>query len=88
MTKATTTASSTSSPYTVVYAPSSRPMAQEQWQYFECHADDIDHAEDQCESFDPTAHVLWTIKGHGPHTRSVAAGMARWWRRQVEDEQT
>ena len=80
MTDATTF--STLSPYTVIYALE----GSEHWQYFECHADDPNHAEEQCQSFDPTALVLVALKGHGPDVKRLAAYMARWWRRQVGDE--
>lgn len=54
-------------PYTVIYEEQSIPG----WQFFECHADDSDHAQEQCENAYPNATVLWVNIGHGPDSRTM-----------------
>lgn len=41
------------------------------WQFFECQADDDEHAEEQCIDANPRANVLWVNEGHGPKSRTV-----------------
>jgi len=39
------------------------------WQFFECMADNDDHAEEQCLNAHPNAKVLWVNSGHGTTAR-------------------
>lgn len=54
-------------PYTVIYVEPSEGL--ELWQFFECQADDDEHAQEQCEDAYPTCNVLWVNMGHGPASR-------------------
>lgn len=56
-------------PYTVIYVEPA--VGLELWQFFECHADDSDHAEEQARNAYPTANVLWVNRGHGPDSRTM-----------------
>ena len=49
-------------PFTVIY----EELAVPGWQFFQCHADDADHAEEQCVDAYPTATVLWVECGAWP----------------------
>ncbi len=55
-------------PFTVIYT---EPGIDEWWQFFECHADDGDHAEEQCENAYPTCAVLWVNEGHGAQSQTM-----------------
>ena len=33
------------------------------WQYFVCHADDVEHAEEQCFNAYPKCEILWVNEG-------------------------
>ena len=44
------------SPFTVIYVIDSEGIG---WQFFECSADNDDHAEEQCMNAYPEASVLW-----------------------------
>ena len=57
--------------YTVIFV---EPGLSECWQFFLCHADDDDHAQEQCEDAYPTATVLWVNEGHGDEAR-IMRGM-------------
>lgn len=46
-------------PFTVIYVEPGDIT----WQFFNCYADDTDHAEEQCISAYPTATVLWVNEG-------------------------
>jgi hypothetical protein len=54
-------------PYTVIYEEPSIPG----WQFFECLADDGEHAEEQCFNANPTAIVLWVNIGHGTASQTM-----------------
>lgn len=47
-------------PYTVIYVIASEGI---QWQFFNCHADNADHAEEQCIDAYKDAEVLWVNEG-------------------------
>lgn len=51
-------------PYTVIYAEAPDVT----WQFFNCTADDADHAEEQCLNAYPKASVLWVNEGHNVKT--------------------
>lgn len=55
--------------FTVIYVEPSEGL--ELWQFFECHADDDDHATEQCLNAYPTCNVLWVNRGHGPASRTM-----------------
>lgn len=54
-------------PYTVIYVEPSEGL--ELWQFFECHADDDVHAQEQCENAYPKCKVIWVNVGHGEEAR-------------------
>lgn len=56
-------------PFTVIYTEPSEGL--ELWQFFECSADDGDHAEEQCLNAYPTCAVLWVNQGHGPQSQTM-----------------
>ena len=56
-------------PFTVIYVEPSEGL--EFWQFFECQADDGDHAQEQCENAYPTCTVLWVNAGHGPASQTM-----------------
>ena len=56
-------------PFTVIYVEPTEGL--ELWQFFECHADDGEHAEEQCINAYPTARVLWVNEGHGPASQTM-----------------
>ena len=60
-------------PYTVIYVQPGEvgPYGLELWQFFECQADDADHAEEQCRNAYPTCAVLWINVGHGPASQTM-----------------
>lgn len=47
--------------YTVIYEEPGLPAPL--WQFFLCHADDAEHAEEQCMNAYPNAKVLWVNEG-------------------------
>lgn len=51
-------------PYTVIYSEADDWA----WRFFNCYADDTDHAEEQLLNFDPKATVLWINEGHNVTT--------------------
>lgn len=55
-------------PFTVIYVEPSESL--ELWQFFECQAEDSEHAEEQCLNAYPTCNVLWVNMGHGPQSRT------------------
>ncbi len=55
-------------PYTVIYTI---PSEGDLWQFFECHADDGDHAQEQCEDANRYCNVLWVNIGHGPESQTM-----------------
>lgn len=55
-------------PFTVIYVQQNDGPF---WQFFECMAEDGDHAEEQCVNAEPGASVLWVNAGHGPAARSM-----------------
>lgn len=56
-------------PYTVIYVQPSEGL--ELWQFFQCMADDDDHAQEQCLNAYPTCSVLWINTGHGPASQTM-----------------
>lgn len=57
-------------PFTVIYEFSEEfPITS--WQFFECMADNADHAEEQCKNAYPNVTVLWVNEGHGPNSRTM-----------------
>lgn len=56
--------------FTVIYVEPSEGL--ELWQFFECHADDGEHAEEQCKDAYPTCSVLWVNTGHGAASQVMA----------------
>jgi hypothetical protein len=54
--------------FTVIYVEPSEGL--ELWQFFKCHADDADHAEEQCMDAHPSCCVLWVNAGHGPASQT------------------
>jgi hypothetical protein len=54
-------------PFTVIYTEPDIFV----WQFFNCHADDGDHAEEQCIDANPTATVLWVNEGHNVTTMEI-----------------
>jgi hypothetical protein len=54
-------------PYTVIYTEPDYIN----WQFFECQADDGEHAEEQCFNAYPNATVLWVNIGHGPDAQTM-----------------
>lgn len=53
------------SPFTVIYIVEAEGT---QWQFFNCMAEDADHAEDQCHDAELQAKVLWVNEGHNVTT--------------------
>lgn len=51
-------------PYTVIFTSPGCV----QWEFFNCSADDPDHAEEQCENAYPGCSVLWVNEGHNVTT--------------------
>ena len=51
-------------PYTVIYDE----PGYINWHFFNCLADDPDHAEEQCLNANPTCSVLWVNEGHNVTT--------------------
>jgi hypothetical protein len=56
-------------PFTVIYVEPAEGL--ELWQFFECMADNDDHAEEQCTNAYPTATILWVNKGQGRDAREM-----------------
>ena len=52
-------------PFTVIYVIDAEGF---QWQFFNCSADDADHAEEQCVNAYPACTVLWVNEGHNVTT--------------------
>lgn len=52
-------------PFTVIYVVD---VEGSQWQFFNCMAEDANHAEDQCIDAEPQATVLWVNEGHNVTT--------------------
>lgn len=52
-------------PYTVIYT---EPEYGDLWQFFNCSADDVDHAEEQCRNAYPSCSILWVNEGHNKTT--------------------
>ena len=46
-------------PYTVIFTEPGIHL----WQGFNCRADDVDHAEEQCRNAYPNASVVWVNEG-------------------------
>lgn len=47
-------------PFTVTYTePDGIP-----WQWFNCMAEDVDHAEEQCLDAYPNCNIVWVNEGH------------------------
>jgi hypothetical protein len=56
-------------PFTVIYVEPRDSL--ELWQFFECHAEDGEHAEEQCQNAYPTCKVLWVNAGHGSASQTM-----------------
>lgn len=54
--------------FTVIYTKADEPIG---WQFFQCQADDADHAEEQCINAYPGCAVLWVNEGHGPDSQRM-----------------
>lgn len=48
--------------YTVIYVEPTGDLI-ELWQFFECMAENDDHAEEQCLNAYPGCHILWVNEG-------------------------
>lgn len=55
--------------FTVIYVEPTEGL--ELWQFFECQADNGDHAEEQCLNAYPDCKVLWVNRGHGSRSRTM-----------------
>ena len=51
--------------FTVIYVIEAEGI---QWQFFNCLADNADHAEEQCVNSYPDCEVLWVNEGHNVTT--------------------
>ena len=61
-------------PHTVIYEErslSNSPTIVVSWQFFECQAEDDEHAEEQCRNAYPDATILWVNTGHGGSARTM-----------------
>jgi hypothetical protein len=58
-------------PFTVIYVE----RGYIDWLFFECSADDAEHAEEQCTNAYPDCAVLWVNEGHGPDAQTMLDGM-------------
>ena len=54
-------------PYTVIYVEPD--IGIELWQFFQCFADNDEHAEEQCHNAYPNGVILWINTGHGPQSQ-------------------
>mgnify|MGYP003658786538 CR=1 FL=1 len=57
--------------FTVIYTEPQPGNLIPFWQFFECQADDGDHAEEQCLNAYPDCFVLWINEGHGPQSQTM-----------------
>lgn len=55
-------------PFTVIYTIEEEGI---NWQFFECFADDSEHAEEQCMDAYPDGEVLWVNEGHEPASQTM-----------------
>lgn len=56
-------------PFTVIFVDHND--SSDLWQFFECHADDADHAEEQCADAYPACEILWVNVGHGHASQTM-----------------